>query len=945
MHYYKGLEPIAERVADVLEGLYPQMTAELGWAPTQVTEVVLTDGTDSANGSATALPYDEVRLFVTAPDDMSPLGDYDDWYLELVSHEYTHILHTDNITGVPAIINAVMGRTLVPNQSQPRWLLEGLAVIEESRHTTGGRLRSSMFDMMLRADVLDDRLVPLDQMSNSARRWPQGNIWYLYGSRFLGWIAQTYGPTVLAAVSSDSGAQLIPFGLNRSIRRATGRTYVELYDGWTRWLRKTYGAQVDAVQARGLREGTRITWTGQNAGRPRFVPPVARKAQGYAEVIYQQSGDGRAGFYREVLDSPQHPRPGRPELLVRTSFPGSASFEPDGSLLYSSDDIWKRVYSFDELMRLPAGADAPSGMGAAVQRLTDGARAQDPDVSPDGRSVVFTVTHRGTGYLKIASITPEGAIADIRTLVPSAAFEQAYTPRYSHDGRMVAYSAWTRGGFRDIRLVDLRTGRVQELMHDRAMDMQPSFSADGRWLLYSSDRTGIANVYAYDLTTHETFQVTNVRTGAFQPELSPDGRTLLYVGYTSDGYDLYSMPFDRSQFLTAEPSRIERVDGPALFARHAYSKRPYDPLPSLRPRAFTLKYGPGTYGQALTVQTQGSDAVGHHSFLASMNIETEEPVPYATLSYVYGGLPFDYYTTLFRAVAPRRGYLVSDQEPLWLETSWGWTNGIAYTKPRAYDSQAYTLSYSMVHIDGTLPIPRQPDPYAQVGRDPLRGFVGVVHGGWSYSNAEQYLYSVGSERGFSLSATVDVGTELTASQYDIYAFSYGITKYTPMPWLAHHTLAMHVGGATAAGNYPRRGLYYTGGFFDTNYRDLIYQTVFQSAFVLRGYKPVTFIGSQYHLANVEYRFPIVNVDHGISTVPIFLQRISGNAFVDYGGAFNELDVEHWRDQFHTGVGAELWIDLELGYHMLLDIRAGYAKGFGQYAEPGGQKYLVLAAPF
>src|SRR5439155_13222152 len=113
----------------------------LGHVPTEFTEIVLTDDTDDANGSATAIPYNTIRLFVTAPDDLSPLGDYDDWYLELVTHEYTHIAHTDNISGIPAIVNAVIGKSYAPNQIQPRWILEGLAVVEESQHSSAGPSR------------------------------------------------------------------------------------------------------------------------------------------------------------------------------------------------------------------------------------------------------------------------------------------------------------------------------------------------------------------------------------------------------------------------------------------------------------------------------------------------------------------------------------------------------------------------------------------------------------------------------------------------------------------------------------------------------------------------------------------------------------------------------------------------------------------------------------
>ena len=946
IHYYKGLEPIADRVADLFERLHDGMSEEFGRSPTQTVEIVLTDNTDSANGSATAFPYNTIRLYVTAPDDMSPLGDHDDWYLELVSHEFTHILHTDNISGAPAVVNAIVGRTLVPNQAQPRWILEGFAVINESRHSTGGRMRSTMFDMFLRADVLDDRIFTLDQMSHSPRRWPQGNVWYLYGSRFLGWIVDTYGYDVLPAVAQDTGSQLIPYGLNRNIRRVTGRTYEQLYEGWLDYLRKHYQQQLEPVHRRGLREGKRLTFHGERVARPRFVPPSARSKPGHAElVVFRGDSHDRAGFYRVVLDGPTKARVEDEALLVRADGDACASFMPDGTMIYSALEPWRRIYYFQDLHRIGPGQRAPSGMEPAVERLTFGHRAGHPDVSPDGRRVVYTVNHRGTSYLKIADITPEGAIRDSRTLVPSARYEQAYTPRFSPDGKYVAYSVWTRGGNRDIRIVEVATGKFRQLMRDRAMDMQPTFSPDGKYLLYTSDRSGIANVYAQELPTGALHQVTNVRTGAYQAELSPDGGTLVYVGYTSLGYDLFGMKFDPALFLEPLPQASERPQYPVEPPRRRWERRPYNPLPTLRPRALSLRYGPGTYGQALTIETKGADAVGLHNILLSANIETEETIPYASARYTYNRLPFSYFSSLFTSVAPRKGYLINDEEPVWLERTIGWTNGLVYTKPRAFDTQSYALSYSIARADGELPIDRNLEPYAKVGRDPIRANIGVARASWAYSNAESYNMSVGPERGFSLGASVDLADLYTASDYSIYAFGYNATGYLPMPWFQHHTLALHLGGATSAGDYPRRGLYFVGGFADTTIQNVINNTVFQGGFVLRGYEPVSFIGSQYHLFNAEYRFPLMTVDRGISTLPVYLQRMSGNLFLDYGGAFNQLDIENYRDQFHTGVGAELLIDMQLGYYTLLNIRLGYAKGYGEFAVPGGQKYMVVAAPF
>ena len=85
-----------------------RLAVPLGWRQSQITQIVLRDSTDDANGSATAIPVNTLQLFVTAPDDLSVLEQYDDWLETLVTHEYAHILHTDHITGLPAIVNAII---------------------------------------------------------------------------------------------------------------------------------------------------------------------------------------------------------------------------------------------------------------------------------------------------------------------------------------------------------------------------------------------------------------------------------------------------------------------------------------------------------------------------------------------------------------------------------------------------------------------------------------------------------------------------------------------------------------------------------------------------------------------------------------------------------------------------------------------------------------------
>jgi hypothetical protein len=943
--YHSGLEPVAQHVANIAEDIYGDMSSAVGWTPGERTEIALADVSESANGSAGALPYNAIRLIVTAPEDMSPLGDVDDWYLELITHEYTHILHTDHIRGIPAIVNAVLGKTLAPNQVQPRWILEGLGVYHESARTSAGRLRNSQWDMFMRADVLGDNIATIDQLSNVVRRWPQGNLYYLYGSYFTEWIAKTHGEDALRKMADDYGKQIVPWGFNRSIRRATGKTFVEMYPDWIASMKQRYQAQAAAVRAKGIRAGVQLTHHGQTARYPRWIPKNAWPEYAGGLLYFREDQQVRPGLW--ALPVKRDVRGGLDRIeenekhaqhIARMNGEAVASFTPEGGVVFGSQEFYKNVFLFNDLEQLAPGQKSTFGLpDGGRTRLTHGVRAADPSVSPDGRRIVFTQNWNGTRSIHIADLRSE-SLENIRPLVPTKFMEQAFMPRWSPDGTHVAYSIWKRGGYRDIRYVDVRDGTWRDLTNDRAVDGAPSFSADGRYLYFHSDRTGIMNLYAMELTTGRIRQVTNVVTGAYTPEPSPDGKTLAYIGYTTAGFDLFAMQIDEATWTDATEYVDDRPEAPPISEKK-WDAAPYNPWPTLIPRRYGVQLTEGSFGRVFTATASQSDITSFHTVTLTSVTEFEKPELQGSIAYTYARLPFDMGVSAFRSITPRGGYALGAYQPTVVQETTGFATSLSYTQPRASDSSSFVLTHSVARIGAEIPAPvSKLDPY-ETPSYPPRGFASSLHLGYSYTNAERYLWGVGAERGFAFGLSFDLTDPKLGSDFAGFVSNGDLTIYYLMPWLRHHSVALHAGAGTSGGAFPGRGAFYVGSFVELPLVDTVRNVLIQGGVTLRGYPSVIEAGRSYALGNIEYRFPIVNIDRGPSTLPFFLNRISGNVFLDYGSAFDVLD----NAQPKTGTGAELWFDSTLGYIAAFTFRLGYARGLSF----GGidKVYFVAAVPY
>src|SRR5438874_1305171 len=182
VHYHQGTYRYAQRVARAAELSYQRLVPLLDHVPDGRTHIVVQDDTDFANGSASPILYNLIHAYAPPPDARSTLADFDDNVYELISHEYTHILHLDTVLGLPQAVNDVFGKLWITNGGQPIWFIEGMATFAESEVSAAGRVRASEEDMVLRAEVLEGKLPRIDTLSNLPLEWPRGFGQYTVGS-------------------------------------------------------------------------------------------------------------------------------------------------------------------------------------------------------------------------------------------------------------------------------------------------------------------------------------------------------------------------------------------------------------------------------------------------------------------------------------------------------------------------------------------------------------------------------------------------------------------------------------------------------------------------------------------------------------------------------------------------------------------------------------------
>lgn len=224
----------------------------------------------------------------------------------------------------------------------------------------------------------------------------------------------------------------------------------------------------------------------------------------------------------------------------------SPAISPDGKYVAFMSE--KDLFGIDLFL-----ADAHTG--EVIRKL--GSRITNPDIdefsfiesagtfSPDGQNFAFSVFSKGKNKLMILNINT-GRTSELITMGDIIEFTNI---TWAPDGDVVAFSG-LKNGHSDIYTYNLQTKELVQLMDDHYSDFQPSFSRDGRYIVFSTDRVsfdansreveipmGLAMV---DLQTHE-IKTIDVFQGAnnLNPQFSSSGDEIYFLSNRDGFRNLY----------------------------------------------------------------------------------------------------------------------------------------------------------------------------------------------------------------------------------------------------------------------------------------------------------------------------------------------------------------------------------------------------------------------
>jgi sugar lactone lactonase YvrE len=927
---------LVPRVIQTFHNSADRQKSIFGYETDEKTTLLLIDFSDFGNASASSIPYNTLIVDIAPISLAFETAAPAERMYTIMNHELVHISTTDQtapaderarrffrgkVAATAEHPETILYQYLTaPRKTSPRWYLEGMAVFMETWLAGGlGRAQGYFDEMVFRAMVRDGAQFynPLSLVSEGARvDFQAGTNAYLYGTRFITYLAYTYSPEkVVEWARRDEGSR-------RSYEEEFDRVFGKrLNDAWQDWVEFETQFQKDNLQS--VREYSTTP---------------------YEELAPEALGSVSRTFHDEKTDSliaaVQYPgivahlaslsiADGSVEQLEEIKGPSiyqvaSVAWDPDSrTVFYTADN-----YDYRDLVAF----NLDTGKSEVLQK---DARIGELVFNRSDRSL-WGIRHLN-GTTALVRIPPPYTEWNMIETFPYGTVP--YDMDISPDGKLLSTSVGNIEGKHSLQVhsVDALLKRDFEAITTFDFgDTIPEgfvFSKDGRYLFGSSFYTGVSNIFRFEIETGALEAVSNAETGFFRP-LPIDNETLFAYTFTGEGF----LPVR----IHAEP--LEDVSAISVLGAKTVQRHP-----------ILKTWKAGSPDDVKAEERIVSE--GHYKASKNLGLESIYPVMLGYKDSLSLGLkanfsdPIRLDTLSIGAAYSTDSDLPSDERPNFTidykhavistsPLSGSWLFSAALNGADFYDlagptehsrkGNRFTIGYDKTLMsDGprSLALDMNINHYSDMDALPRYQNIpttfdklSVFNASLEYSNRRSSIGAVDSEKGYRwlLGTSVSHVDGDTIPQY-LGEFDFGFA----LPWKHSSIWIRNSLGGSDGDILDEFANFYFGGF-GNNYVDRGTIKRYRDWYSMPGFDLNQVSGQTFHKAMLEWNLPPILFSK-VGTPGFYLTWARPSIF--FNSLTTNIDDSALRDEV-TSAGIQVDFRFTILSRMKMTLSLGYAKGFG-----------------